>query len=154
MRKSGSFSTESGRGNTRTRAQDPATCHGSWRPQGVSGEVATEGRLRTSSDGTQRSGAWSVEACVELETLQLPLTGICAIGHDQHPQGREVDVPLISVCHQRPVHVPGFHTSHFRCGNSRGKGVSRRAVSPGTVDPRAPVTYLCTGRPSESRTAG
>lgn len=25
------------------------------------------------------------------------LTGICAVGHDEHPEGGEVDVPLVSV---------------------------------------------------------
>lgn len=25
------------------------------------------------------------------------LTGICAVGHDEHPEGGEVDIPLVSM---------------------------------------------------------
>lgn len=47
------------------------------------------------------------------------LTGVGPVGDQQHPQWAQVDVPLVSVGHQSPVHVPGLHTSHFTCTQNK-----------------------------------
>lgn len=104
-------------------------------------------------------------ACLSSPEQQPVLTGVCAVGHDQHPQRGEVDVSLIPVCYQRPVHVPGLNTGHFCWSRSRRKGsyyvdpdsemLKKRTHDNGGRGPRGhPRTYLCTGRPSESRRAG
>lgn len=43
------------------------------------------------------------------------LTGIRTIGHHQHTQGAQVDVPLVPVGYQSPVHVPGLHAGYLGC---------------------------------------
>lgn len=50
--------------------------------------------------------------CGSVEAVGV-LTGVGAVGHHQHAQGAQVDVPLVSVSHQGPVHVPGLDTRHL-----------------------------------------
>lgn len=43
------------------------------------------------------------------------LTWVGTVGHDQHAQGAEADVPLASLSQERPVHVPGLHHCCLGC---------------------------------------
>lgn len=72
-----------------------------------------------------RNGPWRARLS---PPAHWSLTGICTIGHDQHPEGGKVDVSLISVGDEGPVHVPGLHASHLCCGKSGGKGVNEHTA--------------------------
>lgn len=74
---------------------------------------STEVRTRMRHHGAERTLQTEARCLLSSWEWQLSLTGVGAVGHDQHPQRGEVDVPLIPVCHQRPVHVPGLDAGHF-----------------------------------------
>lgn len=46
---------------------------------------------------------------------QRDLTGVRSVGHQEHAQRAQVDVFLVFVGHQSPVHVSGLHTGHLGC---------------------------------------
>lgn len=57
------------------------------------------------------------------------LTWVGSVGHHQHAQGAQVDVSLISVSDQSPVHIPGLDTSYFSYTQThRTRNIIRTAI--------------------------
>lgn len=83
------------------------------------------------------------------------ITGIRSISHQQHAQRAQIDVLLVFVGHQSPVHVPGLHTRHL--GYSQDRDTERSSVYPewwAGGGCAALVSDLCTGTLSGSMTEG
>ena len=69
------------------------------------------------------------------------LTGVGTVRHHQQAQRAEVDVPLVPVSDQGPVHVPRLHTGHLGCRERSVEASTRRSRTNDTSEKQRVSTF-------------
>lgn len=85
---------------------------------------------------------------------ECDITGVGTISHQQHAQRAQVDVLLVFVGHQSPVHVSGLHTRHLGCNQERHRELAFNLSDGRGRAGQGGASDLCTGTLSGSMTVG